>query len=301
MAWVRGTSMNHTLYYKSMTTLPVVAPLHLDRDRPLLDLTVLGPDGTATQRFLVDTGGGGLLLTESLAHQVGIPLNRVEIIEEWGLQLEAVKIPVITLAGHALDLDGPTFVIREGGEQGSGNMISGRLLSRNRVIFDFPQRRFALDTTGPAPRGVRLPTPIHHQTKFARIEIRVEEQAHGMLLDTGAGCTMISPRLLQRWREEHPEWDYVHGAQGTARKGRQDLDEGAVMVHVPWISIGPFCVEDVWMVARPVGGRFEEFSARMMAGPAVGALGGNVLKLFRVEIDYATGVTYLERGNEVGC
>ncbi len=301
MAWVRGASMNHTLYYKSMTTLPVTAPLHLDRDRPSLDLTVVGPDGTATQRFLVDTGGGGLLLTESLARQVGIPLNRVEIVEEWGLHLEAVKIPVINLAGHALDLDGPTFVIREGGEQGSGNMISGRLLSRNRVILDFPQRRFALDATGAAPRGVRLPTPIHDQTKFARIEIRVEEQDHGMLLDTGAGCTMISPRLLERWRKEHPEWDYVSGAQGTARKGRRDLDDGAVMVHVPRISIGPFPVEDVWMVARPVGGRYEEFSARMMAGPAVGALGGNVLKLFRVEIDYVTGVTYLERGNGVGC
>jgi len=241
-----------------------------------------------------------LLLTESLARQAGIPLNRAEIVEEWGLQLEAVKIPVITLAGHALDLDGPTFVIREGGKQGSGNMISGRLLSRNRVILDFPQRRFALDATGAAPRGVRLPTPIHHQTKFARIEIGVEGQTHGMLLDTGAGCTMISPRLLERWREEHPEWDYVRGAQGTARKGRRDLDEGAVMVYVPRISVGPFQIEDVWMVARPVGGRFEEFSARMMAGPAVGALGGNVLKLFRVEIDYATGATYLERGNGVG-
>jgi C-terminal processing protease CtpA/Prc len=35
--------------------------------------------------------------------------------------------------------------------------------------------------------------------------------------------------------------------------------------------------------------------SQMMTGPIIGAIGGNVLKAFRVEIDYANGVTYLEK------
>lgn len=115
-----------------------------------------------------------------------------------------------------------------------------------------------------------------------------------MLLDTGAGCTMISPRLLRRWQSEHPEWTYVQGAHGPARKGRRDLDEDAVMVCAPRVMLGPFALDNVWMVARQVGGNFEAFSSRMMTDPVVGALGANVLKSFRVEVDYATGLTYLE-------
>lgn len=65
------------------------------------------------------------------------------------------------------------------------------------------------------------------------------------------------------------------------------------MVRLPELSLGPFQLRDVWTVARRRGGNYEAFSERMMTGPAVGALGGNVLKEFRVEIDCALGCTYL--------
>jgi hypothetical protein len=34
--------------------------------------------------------------------------------------------------------------------------------------------------------------------------------------------------------------------------------------------------------------------SKMMRAPIVGTLGGNVLKAFRIEIDYAAGETYVE-------
>lgn len=42
---------------------------------------------------------------------------------------------------------------------------------------------------------------------------------------------------------------------------------------------------------------FPRFS-QWLTAPIAGALAGNVLKLFRVEIDYAVGVTYLEQAAE---
>jgi len=275
--------------------LPVLsACLHVDGDRPFIDLSVVTGSATAQGRFLLDTGGGGLLLTEALARRCGLPLEGKPTLEEWGLHLEEIPRPQMVLAGEVLELDSPAFVILESGAQGSGNMISGRALSQYRVVLDFPRRQFSLRSPSSIPEGVPLVTPVHSQTKFPWIEITVEGHPYGMLLDTGAGCTMISPRVLQQWRDEHPDWEYREGVRGSARKGRGDLDDGAVMLRVPRVTLGPFEIADVWMVARPVGGNFETFSARMMTNAAIGALGGNLLRFFRLEVDYATGLSYFQ-------
>jgi C-terminal processing protease CtpA/Prc len=48
------------------------------------------------------------------------------------------------------------------------------------------------------------------------------------------------------------------------------------------------------VVARREG-VFEKYMPNFMTGPIVGALAGNVLKTFRVEIDYQKGYTYFEK------
>ena len=40
-------------------------------------------------------------------------------------------------------------------------------------------------------------------------------------------------------------------------------------------------------------GTFEDYMTRMMTAPIVGAVAGNVLRLFRVELDYAHEMLYL--------
>ncbi len=279
-----------------MPSDPITGPLYLENDRPFIDLVVAGEHGRADGRFLVDTGGGGVLLTKELATQAGLAVAGRTDVEEWGVQLEEISVPPLTFAGQVIRADSPAYVILREVVGGPRNMISGRALSRYRVVFDFPSRLFELydpNEADPEERGIPLPTPIHPTTMFPRIEVTVAGRVYGMLLDTGAGCTMISPHLLDAWRQEHPGWQFVEGARGSAIKGRTDLDEGAVMVRVPELSLGPFQLRDVWTVARRRGGNYEAFSERMMTGPAVGALGGNVLKEFRVEIDCALGCTYL--------
>ncbi len=278
----------------------MVAPLHIDSDRPFIDLSLMTDSVSVEERFLIDTGGGGLLLTESLARRCGLSLSGKPGIEEWGLRLEEISRPKLLLAGEILQLNSPAFVILESGAQGSGNMIFGRTLSQYHVVFDFPRRQFILRSPGCTPEGAPIPTPVHDRTKFTRIEISIDGCSYEMLLDTRARCTMISPRLLRRWREEHPDWAYMEGVHGSARKGRRDLDAGAVMLCVLRATLGPFAIDDAWVVARTVGGNFEEFSARMMTNTAVGALGGNLLKFFRVEVDYTRGLTYLQREGITG-
>ncbi len=68
-----------------MPSNPVSAPLYLENDRPFIDLTVVGEHRRSNGRFLVDTGGGGVLLTKELAVQPGLPLKGAADLEEWGV------------------------------------------------------------------------------------------------------------------------------------------------------------------------------------------------------------------------
>jgi hypothetical protein len=72
------------------------------------------------------------------------------------------------------------------------------------------------------------------------------------------------------------------------------MEAKALMVRIPQVNLADAKLESVAAVSRPKG-TFENFMTKMMAAPIVGAIGGNVLSLFRIEIDYANGATYFEK------
>jgi len=63
---------------------------------------------------------------------------------------------------------------------------------------------------------------------------------------------------------------------------------------VPELLLGPLQLKTIGMVARPKG-VFERWMSQGMTKPIVGAIAGNVLRNYRVQIDYAEGATYLEK------
>ena len=71
------------------------------------------------------------------------------------------------------------------------------------------------------------------------------------------------------------------------------------MLRVPEVTWGPFHIMNVLFVSRPD----DIYSETSFETPEaiVGVLGGNVLKGFRVEIDYPHGIGYLEqKGRDAG-
>ena len=279
-------------------------PLYLEHERPWIDLEVEGRDEKRHRmRFMVDTGGGAILLTESMAEELGIVLTGNNLTEEWGMSLEPVAPPAFFLGNMRIDARTDAFVLRQKHSEHLHSsvpaMISGRALAGYRLTFDIPHQRFTISDLGNAwASGEMLLSPVHPRTGFARVEIEVAGEHYGMLLDTGAGCTMVSPRIFDHWSQEHPEWPQIRGAFGSANKGRRDLDEGARMMRIPQFSLGFSQLEGICIVARQGGNRLEEFSEQVLTGPAIGALGGNVLKHFCYEINYTTGVSHLRQQSQ---
>jgi predicted aspartyl protease len=277
----------------------VTVPLHVEFNRPFIDLEFKRPNGSSRMaRFWVDTGGGAFIICEPLARELDLKFGP-ESAEE-GRRFAATNPPKGTLGGMPLDLEGARAIIAIGektihpGVSAEG-LMPGHVLKRYHVVFDYPGKQFTLATPGSLkPRGARLASPIQQRNGFPRIEAQIDGQNYGFLLDTGASFTMISQELLNQWSGKHPDWQRTVGAVGAANMGLGGMEAGATMMRIPSVKLGEFQLPSITAVSRSPG-TFEKAMSSMMTSPIIGAIGGNVLKSFRVEIDYANGVTYLEK------
>ena len=274
-------------------------PLHVEFNRPFIDLEFSRPDGSPRKaRFWVDTGGGGFLFCEALARDIGMKFG-AEVHEE-GERSAPTMPPRTSLGKMALNVDGARASILLGkktilpGVEAEG-LFPAHLLRRYHVIFDYPGGKFTLAKPGALkPRGVRIATPVQQRSGFPRLEIQIAGQTFGFLLDTGASFTMVSREQIETWIKAHPEWPNAVGAAGAANMGLGKMEADGLMLGLLQAELGPFQLKAIAAISRPKG-TFEKYMSGMMTQPIIGAIGGNVLRAFRIEIDYANNATYFER------
>ncbi len=278
----------------------VTVPLIVEGNRPYVLVTFQRPDGsTRVARMLLDTGGGGLLLTDPLARDLGVALGPTT--REEGQTFASVTSPVIARLGPvSLQLNPHRIAVMVGRDNvlpstTAGNaegMLPGHVLAQYQVVFDYPARTFTLAAPGTlTPRGTPLPMRVGNTSGFPRTEWEVDGTKYAMLLDSGASFTMVSEVVLKAWGQRHPAWPRYPGAFGEATTlGGQTL-ETMLLPQGRW---GPFSLGEVGVTSQ-LDGTFERYMSGLMRAPIVGALAGNVLKGFRVELDYKHERLYLSR------
>jgi len=276
-------------------------PLYSTGNRAHVDLDFVRPDGsTRRARFIVDTGGGAFILGEALAKDIGLSPNGPEINED-GTRFAPAPAPRACVGGLQLELqEGRVFIVPGTrspmpGDDSEGT-IPGHVLARNgTVVFDYPAGRFTIVKAGGMEHDGRpLPSPVFQRSGFPRIELELGGHSYGFLLDTGATYTMMSRELMDRWRAEHQDWKTASGAAGLANMIGNKMETSALLMRIPEMKWGPFSIKDAGVVSRPAG-TFERYMSGMMSAPIVGSIGGNVLRAFRIEIDYANGRVYLNQ------
>jgi hypothetical protein len=169
-------------------------------------------------------------------------------------------------------------------------MLPGHILSQYHVVFDYPKATFTLAKPGVlSPQGNASPMPVSKQMGFPRTELEVNGVKYGFLLDTGASFTMVSEVLLKAWGTEHPDWQRHEGAFGEA------ATLGGTTLETMFVPRGVWQANQLgeFGVTSQREGTFERYMSQMMAAPIVGSLAGNVLRNFRVELDYSNQKLYL--------
>lgn len=281
-------------------------PIDLRDNRIFVQLTCVRPDGSLRQaRFQVDSGGGSMILSESLSQDLALKSIGSPSKEE-GETFQPVTSPEIRIGEMPLNLSDVSTIVTVGSRGeftpggGAEGFVPARLLRKYEVVFDYPARQFTMAQPGALkPRGVPVPSPVATKSGFPRIELTVDGENYGFLLDTGAAYTMISQTLIDKWQTGHPDWPRFVGAVGAANMIGGAFDAKAEMLRIPEMQWGTFEFRGVGVVSRPPG-TFEKWMSDMMTAPIVGSIAGNVLRAFRIEIDYSHGMTYLEKGTDMG-
>lgn len=274
-------------------------PLDIEGNRPFIELTLVAPGGNQrTARFLIDTGGGGFLLTEPLTRDLGLTWG--DTAHEEGKEFGRVtQVPDVYLGEFLVRLN-PNRVLVTLGEDNllppvapghADGMLPGHVLAQYHVVFDYLERSFTIADPGElTPVGLPMPMPVSKPSGFPRTELVIDGEPEGLLLDTGASFTMVSEVALKRWSTAHPEWERHTGAVGDAvTLGGQTLET----IIIPTALWGTYPVSGLGIVSQREG-VFERWLSSMMTAPIIGSLAGNVLKQFRVEVDYVNETLYLQ-------
>ncbi|GCE30806.1 hypothetical protein KDA_62900 [Dictyobacter alpinus] len=273
--------------------------LHISHDRPYIDLRINTPRGYSRMaRFLVDTAGLALIFTEALVQDLELPLLDEPFLFTDEPVFRRLRPPTLAVGPYTLDLSHTTALMAVGTcSLFSGEAVDGilpcRLLSSYCVLLDYPAETFSLSLTSSlAMVGEPVPISTHPQSRFLRVEATIAGNQYGLLLDTGASCTMISAAVMQTWEQQFAAWPRAQAAVGTANMGTPG-EEDAIMMRIPRATLGSLLLREITVVSRPAG-MFEEHRSRFMTSPIVGCLAGNVLRQFRIEIDYRHEMTYWE-------
>lgn len=251
-------------------TQSATVPLYVENNRPFIDLEFTRPDGSVRKaRFWVDTGGGGFIIVEPLARELGLKFGPE--VSEGGSRFATIEPPKVRLGGMPLNLKGARASVAIGqrtmmpGVPAEG-LLPGHVLMRYHVIFDYPGHKFTLAKPGTVkPRGSRLPSPINQRSGFPRIEAKIGEQSYGFLLDTGASFTMVSQELLNKWGAEHSDWPRAKGAFGAANMGLGSMEANGLLMRVPQFDISTFQLRGAAVVSRPKG-TFENYIIDSLRG-----------------------------------
>jgi len=285
----------------------VTAPFTLDHNRMLVQAEVQRRDGSwRTALLWIDTGNPNMMLSEAFARDLGIDVSGPPPVA--GATTLTVPPPSgLRIGGMPLRIDSvnarvhlePQWIFRTMHVDAN---LPGTVLQRYHVVFDYPRRRLTLAQPGTQrPRGQRAAASVNRATGILQIDAVIAGDTLSLALDNGASFSFFSVGVLERLARAHPAWPRATGAVGAANIwGRWPEEATWPIVRVPAMQWGPVRLTGVAVVGLPDffgdGVSLGDWYSRKAARPVAGFLGPNAFKAFRVEIDYANGTVYFERG-----
>lgn len=268
--------------------LPAVA-LEVEFNRPHLALEVCGADGSWQPALAwVDTGGGSLLIGEHLARRLGLSTGPELDTRSDDRRLAPLQtLPRVRCCRRELQpIPGQAYAVvgaeRADHGQRAEMFLPAHMLVGHRLILDYPRNAGSLlsSVDSRALTGRPVPCQPPAASGFPRTHVEIAGETLGLLVDTGAPCSMISAAVLDRW--EATGFPVTTGAAGVEAMGTTK-DPQARMVRVPELYWGDLGLHDVLFVERPLG-TFENWMSQLIGGPVVGALAGNVFTHCRLDL-----------------
>jgi hypothetical protein len=282
-------------------------PFIFDDNRIFAEVAFVRPDGALRQASaFVDLGSPAPIVGVQLRKELQIDQTGTLLLRVGDLEIAAVASAVQTSSGSFMT--GPSGKATIPVEA----VLPGSLLTNYQVVFDYAHRTLTI-AAGDAltTRGVAVPCRVNMKTGLISVEAMIAGHPFALAIDSGSAYSWVRDDIAQQWVNQQPAWKRGTGAVGEANMQTRPggAEARATILRLPEIRLGTLPLRQIGMLgiapeAPPfppapgediVHGSLFDWYSKKAPAPVIGWLGGNVLKGFRVTIDYPRRMTYWER------
>jgi hypothetical protein len=281
-------------------------PFIFDDNRVFAELQFVRPDGTSRDAFaFVDLGTPVPVVSEGLYRELGTDKKSPLVLRLGGIELHSDPASVQTDSAFMTGPNGRRTVTVEA-------VLAGSLLKDYQVVFDYGQRTLTIARPGTLePRGFAVPCRVNEKTGLISVGALINGHSYPVAIDSGSAYTWFRNDTSRQWLLDHPQWERGTGAVGESNMQTRDdgAEAAATILRLPEIGLGTLYLRQIGALGiappRPpfppvpgednVKGDFFDWYSKKAPEPVIGWLGGNVLRGFRVMIDYPRRMTYWEQ------
>src|SRR5215469_1860484 len=286
-------------------------PFIFDDDRVFAELNFVRPNGTLRKALaFVDLGTPTLVLDKKLHEELQAGQGKPVILRVGDLEIKVDSSAVETDTGLGLTgRDGKRTLPVEA-------VLSGSVLTNYQLVVDYANRTLTVAQPNTLKNtGDAVPCRVNQKTGMISITGDIDGRRYALAIDTGSAYSWVREDVAEQWTKAHPEWKRGKGAVGEANmQTRTDGAESrATILRLPEIKLGSLTLKQIGALgiapeAPPippapgqskVDGHFFDWYSKKAPEPVIGWLGGNVLRGFRLMIDFPRRMTYWERVSDL--
>lgn len=291
--FVAGLVLGHSVFAQAPKSVTV--PITLDHNRVIIDVYLPLKDGSTKRvRAWVVSAQSAMMMSQRMASLFGAVHCESSACTGPApseMLVGGMRIPLSALRTVQVPSGIPNEVMVPG--MGAEISLPASILRNYDVVFDYANRQFTIGNPGAVSfKGSNTKIQID-STGLVQVSGKIDGQEYSFRFDTGASMSFIESDQQTKWHGAHPAWPYMKGSVGPANMfGTPDETERELLRISP-LQIGSSTLQDV-LIANLSSSTWKEFHEE--PGPSTaGLLGGDALRNYRVGIDYAHGLLYLEQ------
>lgn len=288
LAWAALT-FSGTVFASASTA---TAPLILDGARLYVALSFQSGGASPTSLAFFDLGAPSMTVSRTLMQKLA-PDRQDSVTFFLG------RLP-LHVARRAISLDDGLPYSLANGRQVEA-VLPGAVLQNDQIVIDYGHLALTLAQPGALQlKGDAIPADINPTTGLIAVHVAIAGRAYAATIDPGSPYTWLQASAVRQWLAEHPDWQRGVGAVGASNMRMADdgLEASGTLLRISELRLGPLLLRDVGALgvgrSKPIGD-FIDWYSKKNPEPVVGFLGANVLRDFRLSIDYPHRMTYWER------
>jgi hypothetical protein len=263
----------------------------LDGNRIYAEVSFARPDGSLRKtRAFVDLGSPAMLLSPALYKELQLDHRK-------SFTLGIGDLPLRVNSSDASSVDG-WFPFSVGSEPQVEALLPAGLMQKYQVVIDYRLQTLTFAQPGTLePTGLAVPFRANEKTGLIAVEALIDDHPYLITIDCGSGYTWLRKSTAEEWLHRDPDWMRGVGAVGASNMRMADdgVEAAGTLLRIPEISLGALKLRQIGALAIGRDKKnwdFMDWYSEKNPAPVIGWLGGNVLKAFRLTIDYPNHKIY---------